>query len=53
MKKLAALITALPTLAIAHDGHNAVGLFHHSVDGLVLLTIVVIAGFAIKKLVKK
>lgn len=43
MKKFITAVTALPMLAVAHDGHLAAGLFHHAADGMIALAIVGIA----------
>ncbi|MFC3185918.1 hypothetical protein ACFOD0_03320 [Shewanella intestini] len=51
MKKLISLsaLAATPTLALAHEGHGGVGLFHHMVDLVPAIALVAVVGFIIWK----
>ncbi|MGZ9899418.1 hypothetical protein [Shewanella gaetbuli] len=43
------LLTAAPALAMAHEGHGGVGLFHHMAELVPAIILVVIAAFVIWK----
>ena len=53
MKKLIAAATLLPVTAVAHEGHGAIGLFHHAFDGMIALAIAGVAVYAFKKVKNK
>jgi len=48
MKKVLSMIAllAMPTMAMAHSGHEGVGMFHHMFDILPLVAVVIIAAGA-------
>ncbi|WP_299794304.1 hypothetical protein [uncultured Shewanella sp.] len=48
MKNVLSMIAllAMPSMAMAHEGHNGVGLFHHMFDILPFVAVVIIAAGA-------
>ncbi|WP_169732706.1 MULTISPECIES: hypothetical protein [Shewanella] len=51
MKKLSLLLaTMLPGVALAHPGHDGVGLFHHMQDILpIVLAVIIVGGYMLWK----
>ncbi|WP_194945097.1 hypothetical protein [Shewanella sp. TC10] len=51
--KLTALLLALsPTLAIAHEGHGGIGLFHHMSELVPAVVLIAIVAFVIYRRTK-